>query len=92
MNDIRIERLGLRIRGVCSETIRSALDGLDREIARRLDARAIDCRRLRELSPAVRLPAIDAGTGLDADSLRARIADGLVDWLARGGTGDTEES
>ena len=62
-----------------------------RELARRLGGRAVDHRRLLALSPAARLPAIEAGAGLDPEALRARIAEGLVDWLARGGAGEKEE-
>ena len=91
MNDIRIERLGLKIHGVRADIVRSVLDGLDRELARRLDGRAVDRRRLLALSPAVRLPTIDAGAGLDPETLRARIVEGLVDWLARGSAGEKEE-
>lgn len=89
MNTIRIERLGLRVQGISAERMRAALDGLDGELVRRLGARGLDGARLGALSPTIRLPVLHAGPGLDAESLRARIADGLVDWLARAGD-DTE--
>lgn len=85
MSTIRIDRLGLRVQGVSAELLRLALDGLDAALLSRLSVRNLDSARLRDVSPSIRLPAINVGPGLDAESLRARIADGLVDWLARAG-------
>lgn len=82
-HSIRIERLGLRVQGIAPDVMRTALEGLDVELARRLGARGLDSARWRDLAATIRLPAISAGPGMDAENLRARIADGLVDWLGR---------
>jgi hypothetical protein len=77
-----IDRLAIRVDGLSAETVRAAMDGLSAELLARLTVRGLDAARLQGLSPSIRLPDVDAGGGLDAESLRARIADGLVDWLA----------
>lgn len=82
MSAVLIDRLAIHVDGLSAETVRLAMDGLNMEILARLSVRGLDAARLRDLSPSVRLPQIDAGNGLDAESLRARIAQGLVDWLA----------
>jgi hypothetical protein len=79
---VHIDRLAIRVDGLSAETVRLAMDGLSMEILARLSVRGLDAARLQDVSPSVRLPQIDAGSGLDAESLRARIAQGLVDWLA----------
>jgi hypothetical protein len=82
MSAVVIDRLAIRIDGLSAETVRVAMEGLSAELLARLTVRGLDAARLQSVSPSIRLPQIDAGTGLDAESLRARIADGLVDWLA----------
>jgi hypothetical protein len=57
------------------------MEGLETELLRRLQMRGIDQSALSGLSPSIRLPAIHSLTPLDADSLRARLADGLIDLL-----------
>ena len=84
MSAIRIDRLALRVQGISAESVRAAFEGLDQVLLERLSVRGLDVTRLGDLSPSIRLPAIAAAPGLDAESLRARIADSLVDWLARG--------
>ncbi|KFN42202.1 hypothetical protein [Arenimonas oryziterrae] len=93
MSAIRIDRLSLRVQGISAESVRAAFEGLDAVLLDRLSVRGLDVARLGDLSPSIRLPAIAAAPGLDAESLRARIADSLVDWLARGPEkqDDTEE-
>ena len=82
MNDIRIERLVLTLNGVSAEIAQSAIDGLESELTRRLSVRGLDAAALRDLAPAIRLPSIDANGALDAETLRALIADGLTDFLS----------
>lgn len=93
MGAIRIDRLALRVQGISAEAVRAALDGLGVELLHRLSVRGLDLARLEGLSPSIRLPSIAAAPGLDAEALRARIVEGLVDWLVRGPRqpADTEE-
>lgn len=81
MSRVDIDRLSLRLDGIEPETARAAIQGLEAEVLRRLSVRGVDALALRALSPSVRLPAIHASAGLDAETLRASIADGLVALL-----------
>lgn len=81
MTRIGIDRFALRLHGVSAETARAAIAGLDAELLHRLNLRDLDASALRDLSPSIRLPPIQAGTPLDAESLRARIAEGLAAFL-----------
>jgi hypothetical protein len=81
MSGINIDRIALRLDGVSAEIAQAALDGLDGELTRRLGMRGIDLAALGSLPPSVRLPMIDPATPLDADSLRACIAEGLAAFL-----------
>lgn len=81
MTRIGIDRLALRLHGISADTARAAVAGLDTELLHRLNLRDLDASALRELSPSIRLPPIEAGTPLDAESLRARIAEGLAAFL-----------
>jgi hypothetical protein len=93
MNGIAIDRLALRLDGVDPETARAAVEGLEAELLRRLSVRGVDAAALRTLSPSIRLPRIRTGVALDAETLRASIADGLVALLAPASPAeDTEEA
>jgi hypothetical protein len=81
MTHIRIDRIALQLHGISAETAQAAMEGLETELLRRLQMRGIDHTALYGLSPSIRLPAIHSLTPLDADSLRARLADGLIDLL-----------
>ena len=91
MTQIRIEQLTLRAHGISAETARAALQGLDAELLKRLDPRALDALAARELAPSIRLPAIETGMALDAESLRARIADALVAFLSAAAAAEPAE-
>lgn len=81
MTQLNIERIALRLHGVSTDIAQTALDGLDAEIVRRLQVRGIDANALSGMTAALRLPAIHATQALDAESLRATLADGLIDLL-----------
>lgn len=91
MSIIAIDRLALSLDGVDPETARVAVEGLEAELLRRLSVRGIDTLALRALSPSIRLPRIQAGTGIDAETLRAGIADGLVALLNPASPGENTE-
>jgi hypothetical protein len=59
----------------------AALAGLDTELARRLDVRALDSAALSDLSNAIRLPTMRVEGAIDAESLRGMIADGVAALL-----------
>jgi hypothetical protein len=82
MTSIRIDRIALRLHGISAETAQAAMEGLETELLHRLQMRGIDSSALSGLSPSIRLPAIHSLTPLDAESLRARLADGLIDLLS----------
>ncbi|PUA29327.1 MAG: hypothetical protein B0W54_01630 [Cellvibrio sp. 79] len=82
MTQLNIERIALRLHGVSSDIAQAALDGLDAELIRRLQMRGIDANELSGMASGLRLPSIHATQPLDAESLRAKLADGLIDLLA----------
>jgi hypothetical protein len=81
MTRIAIDHIALRVHGVSVETARAAIAGLDAELLRRMNVRDLDHLGTHGLSPTIRLPAIEAGSALDAESLRAHIAQGLAAFL-----------
>ncbi len=81
MTRLNIDRIALQLHGISAEVAQAALEGLETELLHRLQMRGIDHSALSGLSPSIRLPAIHSLTPLDADSLRARLADGLIDLL-----------
>ena len=60
----------------------AALDGLDREIIRRLQVRGLDASALSGLSSNLRLPSIHSSIAMDPETLRKQIADGIMSLLA----------
>ena len=98
MNPVRvsIESLRLSLAGCSPETARHALDGLDRELERRLERRLLSSpafgRGLErnhgsaEGGQGNAQVTVDAETRLEASALRALIAEKLLDTL--GGPGD----
>lgn len=94
MSRIEIERLSLRLDGIAPEIASDAIHGLEAELLRRMSVRGVDPLALRALSPSLRLPAIHAAPGLDAETLRASIADGLIALLglAPAGAGTTSNA
>ena len=90
MTQLNIERIALRLHGVSTDIAQAALVGLDAEIVRRLQARGIDANALSGMASGMasglRLPSIHAAQSLDAESLRAKLADGLIDLLAPAAT------
>jgi len=82
MTQLTIDRIALRLHGVSTDVAQTALAGLDAEIIRRLRARGIDANALSGIAASVRLPSIHATQPLDAESLRAKLADGLIDLFA----------
>ncbi|BCT67374.1 hypothetical protein [Nitrosospira sp. NRS527] len=82
MSDLRIDRIVLTLNGVSAEIAQSAIDGLEGELARRLSVRGLDAAVLRDVMPAIRLPTIEAGSAVDAETLRTLIADGLMAFLS----------
>lgn len=89
MTRIGIDSIALRLHGIPAETARAAVAGLDAELLHRLNLRDLDASALRDLSPSIRLPSIEAVTPLDAESLRARIAEGLAAFLNAAVSGTT---
>jgi len=87
MNDVRIERIVLTLNGVSAEIAQSAIGGLESELTRRLSVRGLDAAALRDVAPVIRLPAINANGRVDAETLRALIADGLIAFLSPPATG-----
>jgi hypothetical protein len=81
MTRLHIDRIALKLHGVSSQIAQTAIEGLDTEITRRLHIRGLDAAALSGLSPTLRLPAINSQTPLDAESLRAHIADGFMSLL-----------
>ena len=77
---IAIDSLALTLHGVSAEIAQAALTGLDVALARRLNVRAFDHTRWRE-PMSLRLPPIQASHGIDAETLRGLIADGLAQLL-----------
>lgn len=98
MNPVRvsIESLRLNLTGCTPETARHALDGLDRELERRLGRRLLSSpsfgRGLERRDGNTGGDAegaqatVDAKTRLEAPALRALIVEKLLDTL--GGPGD----
>lgn len=82
MTQLNIDRIALRLHGVSTDVAQTALAGLDAEIIRRLHARGIDANALSGMTSALHLPSIHATQPLDAESLRAKLADGLIDLFA----------
>jgi len=82
MTRLNIDRIALRLHGIPAEVAQAAIDGLDAEILRRLQVVGIDAAALSGLSPNLRLPSIHSAEPLDAESLRARLADGLIGLLS----------
>jgi hypothetical protein len=82
MTRLHIDRIALKLYGVSTDTAQAALDGLDNEIVRRLQIRGLDSSTLSGLSSSLRLPSIHSSIPLDAETLRMRIADGLMTLLS----------
>lgn len=82
MTRFNIDRIALRLHGVPTDIAQAALDGLDVEILRRLQVRGMDASALSGLAAGLRLPSIHSSEPLDAESLRAKLADGLLDFLS----------
>ena len=86
MTGLNIDRIMLTLHGVSTEIAQAAVDGLEHELARRLSIRGVDASALRDLSPSIRLPAIESAMPFDAESLRACIAEALVAFLSTAAT------
>jgi len=82
MSRLNIDRMSLRLHGISSDVAQAALDGLDTEIIRRLQARGLDASALSGLSSSLRLPTIQSSISLDAETLRMHIADGIMGFLS----------
>ena len=82
MTRLNIDRIALRLHGIPAEVAQAAMEGLDTEILRRLQLRGINAAALSGLSSSLRLPAIHSTEPLDAESLRSKLADGLMNLLA----------
>ena len=82
MTRLNIDRIALRLHDVPTEIAQSALDGLGAEMSRRLQIRGIDATALSGLSSNLRLPSINSQEHLDAESLRSKLADGLMGLLS----------
>ena len=81
MTRLRIDRIALKLHGISSETAQAAMEGLDTALLQRMQMRGMDHSALSGLANTLRLPAIHALMPLDAESLRAKLADGLIDLL-----------
>jgi hypothetical protein len=92
MTRLDINRIALQLHGISAEIAQAAMQGLETELLHRLQMRGIDHSALSGLSPSIRLPAIHSLTPLDADSLRARLADGLIDMLSGKNSQDSSDS
>lgn len=75
---LTIDRIAMKLHGVPVPVAESALAGLDGELLRRLQLRGVDPAMLAGLPSTLRLPPIHSPRPLDADALRARVADGLM--------------
>ena len=82
MTRLNIDRIALKFHGISTDIAQAALDGLDNEVLRRLQVRGLDSTALSGLSSSLRLPSIHSTTPLDAETLRMRIADGLMTLLS----------
>jgi hypothetical protein len=82
MSALRIDRIALTLNGFSGEVAQAAIDGLEDELTRRFSARGLDAAALRDVAPSIRLPAIEATGSIDAETLRALIADGLMALLS----------
>lgn len=82
MTRLHIDRIALKLHGVSTDIAQDALDGLDEEMLRRLQIRGLDSSALSGLSSSRRLPSIHSSIPLDAETLRMRIADGLMTLLS----------
>jgi hypothetical protein len=82
MTRLHIDRMALKLHGVSTDIAQAALDGLDSEMARRLQLRGLDSSALSGLSSSLRLPSIHSSIPLDAETLRMQIADGLMTLLS----------
>ncbi|MGH8051475.1 MAG: hypothetical protein ACRERV_13860 [Methylococcales bacterium] len=91
MSRLNIDRMSLRLHGISSDVAQAALDGLDAEIVRRLQIRGLDASALSGLSSNLRLPTIQSSISLDAESLRKRIADGIMSFLSPEATTNRNE-
>lgn len=88
---VSIESLRLSLAGCSPETARHALDGLDRELERRLERRLISSPAFgrgleRNRDAGASGIAVETKTRLEASALRALIAEKLLDTL--GGPGE----
>jgi hypothetical protein len=82
MTRLHIDRIALKLHGVSADIAHDALDGLDNEMARRLQLRGLDSSALSGLSSSLRLPSIHSSIPLNAETLRMQIADGLMTLLS----------
>jgi hypothetical protein len=82
MTHLHIDRIALKLHGVSTDIAQGALDGLENEMARRLQLRGLDSSALSGLSSSLRLPSIHSSIPLDAETLRMQIADGLMALLS----------
>jgi hypothetical protein len=92
MTRLDIDRITLKLHGISAEIAQAAMEGLETELLHRLQMRGMDHSALSGLSPSIRLPAIHSLTPLDADSLRARLADGLIDMLPGKNSQDSRDN
>jgi hypothetical protein len=81
MSRLYIDRISLQLHDIPVEIAQAALDGLETEMLRRLQIRGIDAAALSGLSPGIRLPAMAMQMPINAESLRRKIADGLMTLL-----------
>lgn len=86
MSALRIDRIVLTLNGFSGEIAQAAIDGLEDELTRRISVRGLDAAALRDVAPSIRLPAIEATGAVDAETLRALIADGLMAFLSPSAT------
>jgi hypothetical protein len=82
MSELRIDRITLTLDGVPASIANAAIEGLDAELTRRLSVRGLDVAALRDLSSTLRLPPIETGAAVNAETLRGLIADGLIAVLS----------
>jgi hypothetical protein len=88
MTRLHIDRIAMKLHGVPVQIAEAALSGLDSELLRRLQRHGIDPAALAGLPSTLRLPPIHSLLPLDADALRARVADGLMALLMPASTLD----
>lgn len=81
MTRLHIDRVAMKLHGIPVQVAETAVAGLDNELLRRLQLRGVDPATLAGLPSTLRLPPIHPSLPLDAEALRARLADGLMALL-----------